>query len=106
MTVIYLISVLYSTAQCKLEKRLMRLGFNTACCSFYTCTSMHVHARLMMLNLLFKTLMYVCSRRVHDSLQTDACLSGSHMQNLDYVYANCKTTTTELPLSKFSCTKV
>ena len=106
MTVICLISVLYSTAQCKLERRLMRYGLNTTRCSFYTCASMHVHARLMMSNLSFKTLMYVRTRRVHDSLQTDACLSGTHMPNLDYVYAKCKTRTTELSLSKCSCTKV
>ena len=84
----------------------MRYGFNTTRCSFYTCTSMHVHARLMMSNLSFKTLMYVHTRHVHDSLQTDACLSGTHMPNLDYVYANCKTRTAELPLSKCSCIKV
>ena len=106
MTVICLISVLYSTAQCKLERRLMRYGLSTTRCSFYTCASMHVHARLMMSNLSLKTVMYVRTRRVHDSLQTDACLSETHMQNLDYVYANCKTRTIELPLSKCSCTKV
>ena len=73
---------------------------NTTSCLFYTCTSMHVHARLMMSNLSFKTLMYVCSRRVHDSLQKDACLSGAHMPNLDYVHENCEPMTAELPLSK------
>ena len=106
MTVICLISLLYSTAQCKFERRLMRYGLNTTRCSFYTCTNMHVHARLMMSNLPFKTLMYVRSRRVHDNLQTDTCLSGTHMPNLDYEYENCKTRTAELSLSKYSCTKV
>ena len=41
---------------------------------------------------------YVRTRRVHDSLQTDVCLSGTHMPNLDYVHANCEPRTAELPL--------
>ena len=74
----------------------MWYGLNMTCCSYYTFTSMHVHVRLMMSNLSFKTLMYVRTRRVHDSLQTDVCLSGTHMPNLDYAHANCKPRTAEL----------
>ena len=74
--------------------------------SFYTCESMYIHERLMMSHLSFKTLMYVRNRHVHDSLQTDAFLSATHMPNLDYVHANCKPRTAELPISKRSCTKV
>ena len=40
----------------------MWYGLNTTRCSFYTCTSMHVHARLMMSNLSFKTRMYIHTR--------------------------------------------
>ena len=76
----------------------MRYGLDMTHISFYTCASMHVYARLMMSNLSFKTLMYVLTRRAHDSLQTDACLSGAHMPNLDYVHANCKPRTAELAL--------
>ena len=79
MTVICLISVLYSTAQCKLERRIMRYGLNMTHCSFYTCASMHVHARLMMPNLSFKTLMYVHTTMTYTP---EVCMTGCRQMHV------------------------
>ena len=37
----------------------------------------------------------VCTKCVHDSLQTHMCMSEIHVPNLDYVHANCKPRTVE-----------
>ena len=78
------------TAQFKLNRTCVRCGLGIICFSFYTHASMHVHARLMTSNLLFKALICASTRRVRDSVQTQACISGMHMPNLDNVYAKCK----------------
>ena len=48
--------------------------------SFYMRASLQVHARLMMSNLLCKALMYAL-----DMCMMQACMSGMHTPNLDYV---------------------
>ena len=67
-----LISVLYSTAQFKLERRRMSFGLDMTHFSFYTCASMHVHG-LMMSNLSFKTLMYALDVCMTVCRQTYVC---------------------------------
>ena len=71
----------------------------------YTCSSIHVHIRLMTSNLSFKALVYAVDMCT-TVLQMHACMSGTHISNLDYMHANCKPRTVELTLSTFSFAKV
>ena len=48
----------YGTVQFKLDITWMWLGLDMIHFSFYMCACMHVHARLMRSNLLFKALVY------------------------------------------------
>ena len=69
----------YSTAQFKLDSTRMQQGHDTTHFSFHTCTSLHVHARLVISNLPCKALVYaleVCTMH--------ACMSGMHTPHMDY----------------------
>ena len=75
---------MYSTAQFKLDRTRMQHGLDTTCFSFHVRASIHMHTRLMTSNLPFKALV-LRTRRVQDSLQMHACMSGMYTPNLDYV---------------------
>ena len=78
------VNLTYGTAQFELDRTRGQHGLDTTRFSFHTRAIMRVHARKMTSNL--RTIQSCCvhTRRVHDSLQTYACMSGMHMPNLDY----------------------
>ena len=72
-TAVY-ISIIYSTAQFKLDRTRMQQGHNTTRFSFRMRASLCARARLMTSSLPCKTLVYAL----------DVCMSEMHTPNLDY----------------------
>ena len=67
---------MYGTAQFKLDSTHMQQGHDTARFSFHMHASLHVHARLVMSNPLYKALVYTL-----DVCTMYACMSGMHTPN-------------------------